>query len=154
MEEKLVSSPRWSSTTKLLVGLVIIGIIAFLMSRFGSLIPPLLMIFIIAYLFHPLTALIANGLGISWKAAVNILYVLVFILLIGLLTLGGIGVIQQVQSLINQLQTIVLLSKCRPGVYTQQQSRGESEGHQDAKNATKNHCRGILRGELVMSDGR
>ena len=73
MEEKLVSSPRWSSTTKLLVGLVIIGIIAFLMSRFGSLIPPLLMIFIIAYLFHPLTALIANGLGISWKAAVNIL---------------------------------------------------------------------------------
>ena len=107
MEEKLVSSPRWSSTTKLLVGLVIIGIIAFLMSRFGSLIPPLLMIFIIAYLFHPLTALIANGLGISWKAAVNILYVLIFILLIGLLTLGGIGLIQQVQSLINQLQTIV-----------------------------------------------
>jgi len=107
MEEKLVSSPRWSSTTKLLVGLVIIGIIAFLISRFGSLIPPLLMIFIIAYLFHPLTALIANGLGISWKAAVNILYVVILILLIGLLTLGGIGLVQQVQSLIDQVQTII-----------------------------------------------
>jgi len=107
MEEKLVSSPRWSSTTKLLVGLVIIGIIAFLISRFGSLIPPLLMIFIIAYLFHPLTALIANGLGISWKAAVNILYVVILISLIGLLTLGGIGLVQQVQSLIDQVQTII-----------------------------------------------
>lgn len=107
MEEKIVSSPRWGSTTKLLAGLVIIGIIAFLVYRFGSLISPLLMIFIIAYLFHPLTTFIANGLGISWKAAVNILYALFFIILIGLLTLGGIGLVQQVQSLINQVQTIV-----------------------------------------------
>jgi predicted PurR-regulated permease PerM len=107
MEEQFVSSPRWTSTTKLLVGLVMIGIIAFLMSRFGSLISPLLMIFIIAYLFHPLTAAMANGLGISWKAAVNILYLVIFISLMGLLTLGGIGLVQQVQSLINQLQTIV-----------------------------------------------
>lgn len=107
MEEQFVSSPRWTSTTKLLVGLVMIGIIAFLMNRFGSLISPLLMIFIIAYLFHPLTALMANGLGISWKAAVNILYLVIFISLMGLLTLGGIGLVQQVQSLINQLQMIV-----------------------------------------------
>ena len=107
MEEKIVSSPRWGSTTKLLVGLVIIGIIAFLIYRFESLIPPLLMIFILAYLLHPLTTLIANGLGISWKVAVNILYMLIFIILIGLLTLGGIGLVQQLQSLINQVQIIV-----------------------------------------------
>ncbi len=107
MQEKTITSPRWSSTTKLLVGLVIIGIIAFLVSRFQSLIPPLLMIFIIAYLFHPLTALIANGLGISWKAAVNILYIIIFISLLGLLTVGGIGLVQQVQSLIIQIQDIV-----------------------------------------------
>jgi predicted PurR-regulated permease PerM len=107
MEEPIVKSPRWGSTTKLLVGLVLIGIVAFLISRFGSLITPLLMIFIIAYLFHPLTAMIANGLGISWKAAVNILYGIIFICLIGLLTLGGIGLIQQVQSLIGQVQTII-----------------------------------------------
>ena len=101
------TSPRWSTTTKLLVGLVIIGIIAFFIYRFASLIPPLLMIFIIAYLFHPMTSMIANGLGISWKAAVNILYAVIFFLLFGLLTLGGIGLIQQVQSLIGQVQAIV-----------------------------------------------
>lgn len=107
MEENIPTSPRWGSTTKLLTGLVLVGIIAFLINRFASLIPPLLMIFIIAYLLHPLTALIANKLGISWKAAVNILYALIFILLIGLLTVGGIGLVQQVQSLIHQVQQIV-----------------------------------------------
>ena len=107
MEEITPTSPRWGSTTKLLIGLFLVGIIAFLIYRFASLIPPLLMIFIIAYLFHPLTALIANKLHISWKAAVNILYIIIFILLIGLLTVGGIGLVQQVQSLIDQVQAIV-----------------------------------------------
>ena len=54
MEEPIEKSPRWGSTTKLLVGLVIIGFIAFLIYRFASLISPLLMIFIFAYLFHPI----------------------------------------------------------------------------------------------------
>lgn len=107
MQENTTTSPRWSSTTKLLAGLVLVGIIAFLIYRFSSLIPPLLMIFIIAYLFHPLTAMIANNLHISWKAAVNILYAVIFILLLGLLTVGGIGLVQQVQSLIHQVQEIV-----------------------------------------------
>ena len=107
MEDKFVTSPRWSSTTKLLVGLVAIGIFAFLLARFQSLIPPLLIIIIISYLFHPLAALIANGLGISWKAAVGILYLSIFISIIGLLTVGGIGLVSQVQSLINQVQSII-----------------------------------------------
>lgn len=107
MEENITTSPRWSSTTKLLAGLILVGLIAFLIYRFESLIPPLLLIFIISYLFHPLTAMIANNLHISWKAAVNILYAVILILLIGLFTVGGIGLIQQVQSLIHQVQTIV-----------------------------------------------
>ncbi len=107
MEERITKSPRWGSTTKLLVGLVMIGIVAFLIVRFQSLISPLLMIFIIAYLFHPLTGVIANGLGISWKAAVNILYIVIFLILIGLLTVGGIGLVQQIQNLIGQVQTII-----------------------------------------------
>src|SRR5512138_3364921 len=107
MEEPLIKSPRWTSTTKLLVGLVIVGIVAFFIARFSSLIPPLLMIFLIAYLFHPLTALIANGLHISWKASVNILYAIIFISFIGLLTVGGIGLVQQIQTLIGQVQALL-----------------------------------------------
>jgi predicted PurR-regulated permease PerM len=101
------SSPHWSSTSKLLVGLVMIGIVAFLLVHFQNLISPLLIIFIIAYLFHPLAALIANKLGISWGAAVNILYLTILICIIGILTVGGIGLVQQVQSLITQIQSII-----------------------------------------------
>ena len=107
MEQPFRSSPRWSPTTKLLMGLVIVGIVAFLFFRFTSLITPLLIVFILAYLLHPLTTLMSRGLRISWKASVNILYVIILLLLSGLLTLGGVGLVAQVQSLIHQVQTIV-----------------------------------------------
>lgn len=107
MIQPSVGSPRWSSTTKLLVGLIIIGVIAFLLNRFTSLVPPLLMIFILVYLLHPITAGLSRGLQITWRAAVNILYLFIVISLIGLLAWGGVGLVQQVQSLISQIQTIV-----------------------------------------------
>lgn len=107
MTETSAPSPRWGSTTKLLIGLVFIGILVFLLYRFASLVTPLLMIFILAYLLHPLTAGISRTLGVSWKASVNILYLVIIALLIGLLTLGGVGLVQQVQSLVDSVQDIV-----------------------------------------------
>jgi predicted PurR-regulated permease PerM len=107
MEPHFTTSPRWSSTTKLLVGLIVVGIVAFLFFRFTSLITPLLIVFILAYLLHPVATLLARGLNVSWKASVNILYFVILILLIGLLTLGGVGLIAQVQSLIQLVQAIV-----------------------------------------------
>jgi predicted PurR-regulated permease PerM len=107
MEPPFTTSPRWSSTTKLLVGLVVVGIVAFLFFRFTSLITPLLIVFILAYLLHPVATLLSRALSISWKASVNILYFVILILLIGLLTLGGVGLVTQVQSLIQLVQAIV-----------------------------------------------
>lgn len=107
MEPHFTTSPRWSPTTKLLVGLVIVGIVAFLFFRFTSLLTPLLMVFILAYLLHPVATMIAYWLRVSWKAAVNLLYFIILILLIGSLTLGGVGLVGQVQSLIQLVQMIV-----------------------------------------------
>lgn len=107
MEPHFSTSPRWSPTTKLLVGLVVVGITAFLFIRFTSLITPLLMIFILAYLLHPVATMISFWLRVSWRAAVNILYFVILVLVIGSLTLGGVGLIGQVQSLIQLVQTIV-----------------------------------------------
>ncbi|NJC94823.1 MAG: AI-2E family transporter [Anaerolineae bacterium] len=107
MAQRSGTSPRWTSSTKLLVGFIIVGLVAFLIYRFSSLIPPLLLIFIFAYLLHPVTAMISRGLGISWKASVNILYLIILVVLIGLLTLGGVGLVGQVQSLIKSVQDIV-----------------------------------------------
>lgn len=107
MTETSTPSPRWGSTTKLLIGLVFVGILAFLLNRFASLVTPLLMIFILAYLLHPLTSGISSRLGISWRASVNILYLVILVLLISLLTLGGVGLVQQIQNLITSVQDIV-----------------------------------------------
>jgi predicted PurR-regulated permease PerM len=105
--QKYNTSPRWSATTKILIGLVILGIFTFLIYRFSNLIGPLLMIFIITYLLHPVNAMIARTLHIPWKFSVNILFLLVVILLIGLLTWGGVGLVGQIQNLIASIQGII-----------------------------------------------
>lgn len=107
MSQNVTASPRWSSTTKLLVGLAMFGGAAFLLYRFSNLIAPLLMIFIVTYLLHPVTAALARGLRLPWKLAVNIVYLLIAAALIGLLTWGGVGLAGQIQSLVNSIQGIV-----------------------------------------------
>jgi predicted PurR-regulated permease PerM len=107
MDQKMTASPRWSSTTKLLVGLVIVSLAAFLIYRFSNLVPPLLMIFIITYLLHPVTASLSRGLRLPWKLSVNIIYLLIVVILIGLLTWGGVGLVGQAQSLVSSIQGIV-----------------------------------------------
>ena len=106
MNQTSTSSPNWTSTTKLLIGLVIVGIIAFLLYRFSNLIPPLLMIFVFVYLLHPVISAISRGTGLSWKVSVNILFLVILLILGGLLTLGGVGLVGQVQSLITSVQDI------------------------------------------------
>ena len=107
MNHTSTTSPGWSSTTKLLIGLVIVGIAAFLLYRFSNLITPLLMIFVLVYLLHPVTSLIARGLHLSWKASVNILFLIILFMLAGLLTWSGVGLVGQIQSLIASVQDIV-----------------------------------------------
>ncbi len=107
MNQTSITSPSWSSTTKLLIGLVIVGVAAFLLYRFSNLVTPLVMVIVLAYLLHPVTTLVARGLRISWKAAVNILYLVILLSLIGLLTWGGVGLVGQVQSFIRYVQDIV-----------------------------------------------
>jgi len=107
MTKDETASPRWSPTTKLLVGLVILGIVAFLFYRFSNLVTPLLMILVITYLLQPVNALISRVLHISWKASVNILFLLIVIILVGLLTWGSVGLVGQIQSLANSIQGIV-----------------------------------------------
>jgi len=107
MAQKNTASPRWSATTKLLIGLVILGIFTFLIYRFSNLVGPLLMIFIITYLLHPLSAWISHYLRIPWKVSVTILFILLAAILIGLLTWGGVGLVGQIQNLIASIQGIV-----------------------------------------------
>ena len=103
-EQTPVSSPRWGSLTKLVVALTFIAIIAWLLSRFQSLIPPLLMAFILSYLLYPVARFLNRKVHFSWRAAVGSIYLLLVILMLSLLTVGGLGLVQQIQSLIRLIQ--------------------------------------------------
>lgn len=101
------SSPRWSSTTKLVVALTLVATLAGLLMRFRQVIGPLLMAFLIAYLLYPVVRFLNQRLHMPWRLASTLLFVLILVLLLGLLTLGGLAIVDQVQSLINFLQTQV-----------------------------------------------
>ena len=97
-------SPRWGSMTKMVVALTFIAIIAWLFSRFQSLISPLLMVFILSYLLYPVASFLDRKLYLKWRAAVGLIFFLLLVLLLGLLTVGGLGLAQQIQSLIRLIQ--------------------------------------------------
>jgi predicted PurR-regulated permease PerM len=101
------SSPSWGSTTKLVVGLAIVGLVAALVIYFRGIIGPLLLAFILAYLLHPLAARISQATKLNWRMSVNIIYILLVILVIGFFTLAGLAVVQQLQNLVKVVQTFV-----------------------------------------------
>lgn len=100
-------SPRWSATTKLIVGLSLVAIGAFLLVRFLNIVGPLLLAFVLAYLFYPITEWVRSVLHLSWRSSATILYVVMLVLLLGSIAIGGLAVVDQVQQLIAFLQTAI-----------------------------------------------
>ncbi|MBU2611834.1 MAG: AI-2E family transporter [Chloroflexi bacterium] len=100
-------SPRWGAIAKLVVALTVIAVIGALVLRFHAILAPALMAFILAYLLHPIASFLSRKTRLSWRGAVNIIYLLFIILLVVLLTLGGVNLVQQVQNLIVSLQTTI-----------------------------------------------
>ena len=100
-------SPNWGPSTKLVVGLTAVAFIAALLINFRQIIGPLILAFMLAYVLYPLTGRIKQLIHISWRAAVNIIYLILVIVLGGLSTLTGLAVFQQAQSLINFVEGFV-----------------------------------------------
>lgn len=99
------SSPRWGSTTKMVVAFTFIALLAALLIRVHTIIVPLLLAFIFSYLLYPVACLLDRLAILSWRASVGIVYIVIVLLLLGLITLGGVGVVNQVQSLITFVQS-------------------------------------------------
>lgn len=94
------NSPGWGTNTKLVIALTIVVIVGALLVKFQFIITPLVMAFLLSYLFHPVADFLQRKLRFSWNAAVGVIFLIIIILLLGLLTLGGVGLVQQVQSLV------------------------------------------------------
>lgn len=94
------SSPRWGTTTKLVVSLVMLVILAAFLIRFQTLIVPIALAFVLAYLFYPLATLIDRIPKISWRMGVSLLYLSLIAVIGSLIALSGYGIVSQIISLI------------------------------------------------------
>lgn len=93
-------SPIWGTNTKLVVALTLVVVIGALLVKFQFIITPLVMAFLLSYLLHPIADFLQRKLRFSWNAAVGVIFLVIIIILLGLLTLGGVGLVQQIQSLV------------------------------------------------------
>jgi predicted PurR-regulated permease PerM len=103
VEQPEHSSPKWGSTTKLVVALTFVAIVAALLIRFQFILSPLVLALLLAYLIQPVANLLQRT-RLSWSISVSVIYVLIFLLLLGLLTVSGVGLVQQVQSIVTIAQ--------------------------------------------------
>lgn len=100
-------SPRWNTAVKLVVALSIAAIMMALVMRFRTLIGPLLLAFVIAYLIHPVASAMQRRLHMSWPLAIALLYLVTILALLGLLTWGGLALFGQIQSFIAFIQRTI-----------------------------------------------
>jgi predicted PurR-regulated permease PerM len=97
-------SPKWTSTTKLAVGMSIAAIVVAMVIYFRLIIGPLLLAFILAYLMQPLADRLSKVRGLSWRLSVNIIYISLIVILLATFALTGLAVIQETQSLVGIIQ--------------------------------------------------
>src|SRR3990172_4950472 len=101
------ASPRWNTATKFLVALVALVFIGSLLERFQERLGPLVFAFILAYLLNPLIEWITTRARLSWAAAVNLIYLALVVVSIGVLTAAGIAIEQQIVGLYNSVTEIL-----------------------------------------------
>jgi predicted PurR-regulated permease PerM len=101
-------SPVWNSGTKLVVGLTFVGILVAFLIYFRSIIGPLLLAVILAYVLHPGAAIINRKTHLNWRWSVNIIFLLFVLILLAILTVSGFAIIQQMQSLVGVINTFTV----------------------------------------------
>ncbi len=97
-------SPRWGGTTKLVIAFTIVAIVASLVITFRALLGPLLLSSILVYLLYPIANFFSERLKIPWRLAVSLIYLVLILATVGLLTWGGISLVDQLQSLVRFLE--------------------------------------------------
>lgn len=98
------TSPEWSNTTKLIVGLCLVGVLALLIVQLRTWIAPLMLAFIIAYILYPIAAWITRVVRLPWGLTVGLIYLILVLLILGLLTWGGITFVEPIQNLVKFIQ--------------------------------------------------
>ena len=104
--DSMNKSPTWGTNIKLIVGLTLVAMGAGFLIRFRAFLPPLLLTIILTYLLHPLVDRFSKITGLSWRWSVNIIFIVLVLLSLSAMTLTGVAVVQQFQSLIDVIESL------------------------------------------------
>lgn len=97
-------SPRWNWTTKLVFGLGLVALAIWLLVQFQTFLGPIIMALVLAYLFYPIANFIRKVLKIPWRLSVTLIYLIFVLVFLGLITWGGLSLVNQIQNLITFIQ--------------------------------------------------
>ncbi len=105
LKGKVAASDRhlWGNTTKLVVALSMFVVLGWLLVRFQNIVGLIIFSVVLAYLIDPAAKWLRKVTRLSWRWSVSIVFLLLLIVLIGLITLGGLAIIDQAQSLVRFL---------------------------------------------------
>ncbi|MCX6046263.1 MAG: AI-2E family transporter [Chloroflexi bacterium] len=101
------TSPPWGIATKSIVAVVSLLLFTLIIWRFQSLIAPLVIALILAYLLNPLINLVEKRIGLKRGLAVLLIYVLLALVVLGSATVLGLVVANQVQWLSDELPVLI-----------------------------------------------
>ena len=103
-EKHRAASPAWGSTIKLVTAASFVFIAIVMLVAFHSIIGPLLLAFVLVYMFYPLANSLHKKLNMPWRLSVVLIYLGILIILAGLLAWGGFAIFEQAQSLFHFLE--------------------------------------------------
>jgi predicted PurR-regulated permease PerM len=102
--EETTGSPKWNWPTKLVVGLTLVAISIWLLVQFQNFLGPLISALILSYFLYPVATFLRSKIKLPWRLAVTIIYLLLVLILLGLLTWGGLALVEQIQNLIRFIE--------------------------------------------------
>jgi len=107
MNAETPKSAPWSTTTKLVVGLTIVAVLAAVVLYYRSIVSSLIFAIILSYLLRPLIVFLTDKTFLSWRLSTTLVFVVLLILLLGGMTGAGFAIAQQLTSLVRLLQGVI-----------------------------------------------
>ena len=107
MNTETPKSAPWSTTTKLVVGLTIVAVLAAVVLYYRSIVSSLVFAIILSYLLRPMIVFLTDKTFLSWRLSTTLVFVVLLILLLGGMTGAGFAIAQQLTSLVRLLQGVI-----------------------------------------------
>lgn len=101
-------SEKWGTTTKTLVAIAALILVALVVARFQSIIQLLVVAGIVSFLLVPIVRSLKKNARLSWTGATNIVFVFVILVLITASTATSLALVQQLQSLAFTIQRFLI----------------------------------------------